>query len=299
MITERTDRREISHLTWIGWLPLPLLCLATITLKAHLPAWAFMWLLAISIYAGLKWLTWWESAGAASSSAQSLAYLLLWPGMDADRFLAKEREIPTPRLSEWSNALLKTLIGILLLWLIVPLFDSSQVLLIGWTGMLGLILLLHFGTFHLLSLFWRQLGVDAQPIMINPLRSTSLSEFWGKRWNLDFRQLSHHYIFNPLRERVGVPIAMFLVFVASGLLHDLVISLPANAGYGLPTAYFAIQGLGVLFERGSIGKSLTLGKGLRGWLFTLLVTAGPAFILFHQPFVESVILPFLAAIGAR
>ena len=68
---------------------------------------------------------------------------------------------------------------------------------------------------------------------------------WGKRWNLGFRQLAHELIFRPLYRTLGPETAGFLVFTASGLIHDLVISLPARGGYGLPTLYFLIQGAGV------------------------------------------------------
>jgi D-alanyl-lipoteichoic acid acyltransferase DltB (MBOAT superfamily) len=64
--------------------------------------------------------------------------------------------------------------------------------------MVGLILLLHFGTFQIVGLVWQSIGVQATPIMSAPLRSTSLTEFWGKRWNLGFRQLAHELIFRPL-----------------------------------------------------------------------------------------------------
>ena len=59
--------------------------------------------------------------------------------------------------------------------------------------MVGLILLLHFGFFQVLALLWQNFGVQTEPIMSAPLRSTSLGEFWGKRWNLGFRQLSHGF----------------------------------------------------------------------------------------------------------
>ena len=92
--------------------------------------------------------------------------------------------------------------------------------------------------------------------------------------------------------------AGFLVFVASGLIHDFVISLPAGAGYGLPTAYFALQGAGVAFERSPVGKRLDLRRGIRGWLFMAVLTAGPAFWLFHPPFLRNVVLPFMHVIRA-
>jgi alginate O-acetyltransferase complex protein AlgI len=88
------------------------------------------------------------------------------------------------------------------------------------------------------------------------------------------------------------------VFILSGLIHDLVISLPARGGYGLPTLYFAIQGCGLVFERSTLGQRVGLGRGPRGRIFALGFTAGPAFWLFHPPFIRNVILPMLKAIGA-
>ena len=101
-----------------------------------------------------------------------------------------------------------------------------------------------------------------------------------------------------MRPSVGVTGATLLVFLASGFIHELVISVPARGGYGLPTAYFVIQGAGVAGERTRLGRRLGLGRGWRGWLFTALVTAGPAFWLFPPPFVRNVVLPMLAVIGA-
>jgi alginate O-acetyltransferase complex protein AlgI len=162
----------------------------------------------------------------------------------------------------------------------------------------GLALLLHFGSFDLIAFFWQRIGVAPQPIMDKPILSTRLSEFWGKRWNLGFRQLAYDLIFRPLHKKIGPGPASLLVFLASGLIHDLVISLPARGGYGLPTAYFIFQGLAVMLERSTAGRRLGLDHGLSGWVFMFVVAAGPAFWLFHPPFVLRVILPFMHAIRA-
>jgi hypothetical protein len=164
--------------------------------------------------------------------------------------------------------------------------------------MSGLVLLLHFGTFHIVALLWQSLGVDAEPIMSSPLRSTSLGEFWGKRWNLGFRQLAHELIFRPLHRRLGPDAAGLLVFLVSGLIHDLVISLPARGGYGLPTLYFLLQGVGVTVEHSRLGRRIGLGYGVRGWFFMMVFLTVPAFWLFHPWFVLRVILPFMRAIHA-
>ena len=83
----------------------------------------------------------------------------------------------------------------------------------------------------------------------------------------------------------------------SGLIHELVITVPAGGGYGLPTGYFLLQGLGAATERSRRGRRLGLGAGRRGWLFTALVVGAPAYFLFPPPFVRNVILPMLSAIG--
>jgi alginate O-acetyltransferase complex protein AlgI len=89
-----------------------------------------------------------------------------------------------------------------------------------------------------------------------------------------------------------------LVFVVSGIIHDLVISLPAGGGYGLPTIYFALQGTGVAVERSRLGKRFGLGRGIRGWCFMVVFLTVPVFWLFHPWFVMRVILPFMHAIHA-
>ena len=157
---------------------------------------------------------------------------------------------------------------------------------------------LHFGLFHLLALRWQRAGVNAEPLMRAPLRATSLADFWSERWNTAFNKLAHDLAFLSMARRTGVKAATVGVFLISGLVHEMVISVPARGGFGLPTAYFLLQALGVLAERSAWGRGAGLCRGWRGWLWTVAFTAGPAFWLFHPPFVHHVILPMLRLIGA-
>lgn len=283
----------------IASIPLLLFPALAIAFRNRVPAWLFMWTLSFGIFAGLKWMTWWKArARVAHSAGRSVAYLVAWPGMDAETFLDAGKLPVKPAFQEWLWAALKTALGVALLWAMARRIPGEMNLLRGWIGLFGLIFLLHFGSFHLIALFWQTVGIAAEPIMSKPILSKSLSEFWGKRWNLGFRQLAHDLIFHPLYKRTGVAVAGLLVFAASGVIHDLVISLPARGGYGLPSGYFIVQGLGVSLERSALGRRLGLQQGTTAWIFMAVVTAAPAFWLFHPPFVLRVILPFMHAVHA-
>jgi len=283
-----------------GWLPLAVLPFVALFYKPVLPAWGFMWTMAFAIFFGCKWLTWWSAKARAPRNKlrPSLVYLLAWPGMDAEAFLNEEWVPRKHTVFGWCFSATQMVFGIWLVWGGAGLAHPKDPFLAGWIGLVGLAFILHFGLFHLLALAWQQAGFDAQPVMRCPILAKSLAEFWAKRWNTAFHQLAHAYAFDPLRRGIGPKKATLFVFFISGLVHELVISLPADAGYGLPTAYFLLQGFGLLVERSAVGGRLGLGHGLPGWLFSTAVVGAPAFWLFHPPFIQHVILPFLRQIGA-
>ncbi len=258
-----------------------------------------MWLLAAMVFVACKWATWSGDRLPPSPWSRRVAYWLAWPGLNAAAFLrtGRSRALERPAVGEGLWAVAKLLLGAGLFWGVARLMPADRPLLIGWTGMIGLALMLHFGAFHLLSWLWRLAGVEAPPLMRNPPAATSLSDFWGTRWNTAFRDLGHRHVYRPLAGRLGPRGAAVAVFGFSGVVHDLVISLPAGGGYGGPTAYFVLQAGGFLCERSRIGRAVGLGHGPRGGLFTALIVAAPAGLLFHPPFIREVILPFMRAAG--
>lgn len=261
-----------------------------------IPRWGVMWGLAVFIFAIAKGLTWTQRRSSAAPVWKQVIYLVGWPGMDVDAFL-NGRNTSHPTVGEWSFAVFKLGCGMGILLLVVPAISGANEYLVGWIGMVGIGFTLHFGLFHLLSCVYRQLGLAAVPIMNWPIASQSLAEFWGKRWNLAFRDLTHHHLFRPLARYIGPASAIMGVFMVSGLLHDLVISIPAGGGYGLPTCYFLIQGIAFFAERSHWGRSIGLGHGVRGWLFCLFMVLAPCPLLFHKPFVCNVMVPFLQSLG--
>jgi Membrane bound O-acyl transferase family len=290
-----------------------LICLPATALlfRDRFPAWLFMWVIAFALYLGCKWITW---RRAPMAWLRSIGYLFLWPGMNPEPFISPA--LPTAANARgWIRAARNTAAGATLLFSAVYFSNGNQGLWVGWLGMVGIILVLHFGFFDLLAAAWNKAGVRVKPVMQTPIRATSVAEFWGRRWNTAFNDVAYAFAFRPLVQALtnnsskkeemkntrarAIAFATLVVFAISGLVHELVISLPARGGYGLPTAYFMVQGLGVLSERSRVGRRIGLGHGLRGWLFTLACTAGPAFWLFHPTFVRNVILPMLHAFGGQ
>jgi hypothetical protein len=254
-----------------------------------------MWTLAGAIYAACKWLTWRRTPAQKAPRWRHTAYLLAYPGLDATGFLTRPaRALAGPQ--EWLHAAARFTFGAVL-FLAAGSIAGDRTLAAGWIGMTGLVFMLHFGLFHLASCAWRAAGVEALPLMNRPLVSTSLTEFWSRRWNAAFRDFAHRFLFRPMQYRIGPRAAIAAGFVFSGVVHDVVISVPAGAGFGGPTLFFVIQAAGLLFERTAAGRRAGLGRGLSGWAFTALTVLAPLPLLFHTAFVTNVIVPFMRAAG--
>jgi predicted DCC family thiol-disulfide oxidoreductase YuxK len=280
---------------WVRWIGIGLLPLLAWAARNQVSPWALMWLMAGALFLGCKWLTfrrvWRERTPLHLERLPG--YFIFWAGMDAASFLGSDsgRGNLARHTRRIILAITKVLSGAIALFVLARL--ASNPLLAGWIGMVGMILILHFGLFELAGVAWQIAGVPARPIMNAPIKATSLNEFWGRRWNGAFNQLMVDLFFRRFARSLGTTSAVLIAFVISGLIHELVISLPARAGYGWPTLYFLVQGLGVIAQR-----SLGMRRGFTGWFSTMAIAAGPAFWLFHPPFVRQVVLPFMQTIHA-
>jgi alginate O-acetyltransferase complex protein AlgI len=158
----------------------------------------------------------------------------------------------------------------------------------------ALSLIIHFGVFNLLAGGWRLAGVDARPMFRAPLAARSLAEFWGRRWNLAFSEMIALGVYRPLAGRLGRGPATAAAFLYSGLVHEVAISVPVLAGFGLPMTYFALHGLLVLVERRLERTRYPVASW--GWprhVWVLGWLALPLPILFHPPFLAGVVWPLL------
>jgi Membrane bound O-acyl transferase family len=190
------------------------------------------------------------SGGRPLSWQRWLAFATLWLGMQPRPFITRGSG-PLPgagRLMVMGFGRLAAgaviVAGARLAWVVTGSKVLATALLLP-----GLSLVIHFGIFNLLAGAWRMAGVDCRPLFQAPLRSTSLAEFWGRRWNRAFSQMTAVAVYRPLAHRSGPGPALAAAFVGSGLLHELAISVPVRAGYGMPLGYFALHGVLNLVER--------------------------------------------------
>lgn len=245
--------------------------------KTHLAA---LELAAHRSHSGLDWLLW----------------FVAWPGLNT-RFFSRE-DIKAPSTAEWSFAFGKIFLGAVLFLWVAPFAIQIQLHLGAWIGMIGLGLILHFGVIHVLALVFQSLGRPVVPIMQAPLLSTSVSEFWSKRWNLAFRDYAHRTIFIPLAKWIGPRRAFIGVFAFSGLVHEAAISIPARGGFGLPLAFFALQLIAVQLERRLAKQGIRLSGSRTGTLWCIAWIAAPApLLLFHSAFLEQVVRPIVEGVA--
>ncbi|MDX1919535.1 MAG: MBOAT family protein [Candidatus Caenarcaniphilales bacterium] len=243
------------------------------------------------------------------SFVQWLCFALGWFGMRPEIFsvIGKENVKPLEgverRIFYGTKRFLMGLVFIFIAWVSSKTLNMKfshilDIVEIHWivsaTMLIGLSLIIHFGIFNFAGAFWRQRGVDCYKLFRDPFHSKSLSEFWARRWNLAFVQIVMLAIYTPLFKRFGPNIATFLGFLFTGLMHDLAISLPVKAGYGLPTLYFAIQGLMVNLEQylDKKHKAIEEQESISFiWTMGSLILFLP--LLFHEAYVRGIIWPLI------
>ncbi len=237
------------------------------------------------------------AGGPRLSPLRWLAFAAAWPGMRPSLFSRLgERRLPgAGRLI--LRGLARLALGAALFVLARRAWAAGSPFATA-LALPGLSLILHFGAFNVLAGLWRLAGARTDALFKAPLRSTSLREFWGRRWNLAFSEMTALGVYRPLVPRLGRGAATTVAFLASGLLHEIAISLPVLAGFGLPLAYFALHGALMLAEAAldHAGRPVSRHAWLgRAW--TLFWLAAPLPVLFHRPFLAGVVWPLLVAAG--
>ena len=233
------------------------------------------------------------------SACRWVGFAAFWPGMRPGPF-ARAGAAPRPGAARLAaGGLARGAVGLALVALARLAWRGAGSRWLATALLLpGLSLIVHFGVFDVLAGAWRRAGVDCTPLFRSPLRSASLGEFWGRRWNLAFSEMTALAVYQPLVLRIGRRPALAASFLGSGLLHELAISAPVRAGYGLPLAYFALHGGLVLAERRLIRAGRPVDRVTwvgRAWTLGWVLVPLP--ILFHRPFLAGVVWPLIGIHG--
>lgn len=249
--------------------------------------------LLVALFYGIKTLVSVEArlaGGPVLGVADWLAFALVWPGMRPSEFARKGQRRAGPGMV---YGVISVFGGVAILFFARELFALTGSLPVaGFVFIAAFILTLHIGVFAVVTAAFRSLGYGARPPFRAPWRARTLHEFWAHRWNTGFSVMTSFAIYRPLVGRLGRGGATFAGFVASGLFHEVACSLPVNAGYGLPTSYFALHGLAMMIEQWLERRGRKLrGLAARVWVFAWVLLPAP--LLFHSAFLRGVVLPLV------
>lgn len=68
-------------------------------------------------------------------------------------------------------------------------------------------------------------GYKTKQVMYNPiLTATTPSDFWGRKWNTVVHGVLKGGVFKPTFRYFGRTVAVFSTFLASGLLHEWILT---------------------------------------------------------------------------
>ncbi|XP_021758645.1 probable long-chain-alcohol O-fatty-acyltransferase 5 [Chenopodium quinoa] len=180
-----------------------------------------------------------------------------------------KKEVVLP-LNFWSKVVI---------FVILEVVYSYNKNMVAFCGLMYLAIDIAFGVCDFLVGF--TLGIELEPPSNEPYLSTSLQDFWGRRWNLRVTEILHHTVYKPVRSTVvkfvgqkwAQVTGVMASFVVSGLMHELVYYYTTRA---IPTWevtwFFVLHGVCVVLE---IGVKRTLGlKWKLHWAVSGPLTVG-------------------------
>ncbi|XP_015057976.1 acyl-CoA--sterol O-acyltransferase 1-like [Solanum pennellii] len=139
--------------------------------------------------------------------------------------------------------------------------------------------------------------VELEPPFDEPYKTSSLQDFWGKRWNLMVTNILHPTVYVPVRSmmtdripRKWAPLpAVLATFFVSGLMHELIFyNIGRLKPSGEVTCFFIIHGVALTLE-------IVIKKLLNGTVLVPKIISGPlalgfiiltSFWLFFPPFLR-------------
>ena len=267
------------RMSWLrrgcGWLLLAGLVVGAEWVLADADAVSRMVGICCVLLGAMKGLVYAEGAGADRLPPGRYAvFAFCWFGMDPGSFRTRRNGLAWKR--DVAIGLLHMALGTLGAW---------GVWSAGWRQILvrfvPMSLGFHFGALRVLKGGLRAAGFPVRTLFPNVLEAKGIGDFWSKRWTTGYSQMMQRIVGKPIARHWGNGAGLMAVVLVSGLLHELAITLPARAGYGLPTLYFTLHGVCTLLEN-------KLGRPI-GKIPALILIALPLDLLFPATFRHEVI----------
>ncbi|CAA2935335.1 probable long-chain-alcohol O-fatty-acyltransferase 5 [Olea europaea var. sylvestris] len=141
-------------------------------------------------------------------------------------------------------------------------------------------------------------GLELEPPSDEPYLSTSLQEFWGRRWNLIVTNTLRHTVYKPVRSasatvlgnNLAPLVAVVATFIVSGLMHELLFYYVTRVSPSWEmTLFFVLHGVCVVVEFRL--KAAFGGKWRLPWFVSGTLTVGfvvaTSFWLFFPPLTRN------------
>ncbi|KAK0590439.1 hypothetical protein LWI29_028398 [Acer saccharum] len=119
------------------------------------------------------------------------------------------------------------------------------------------------------------LGLELDPTFNEPLLSTSLQDFWGRRWNLVATNILRLTVYEPTKKmftnvfghRWATSPAVVTTFLASGLIHELMFyhMVRMKPTGEITVCFFLLHGMCVAVE-------IELKKTFKKWRFPRMIS---------------------------
>ncbi len=260
---------------WVLWIGLMVMIAGVHFIHLSDPPFLRMVMICSVLLVGMKGIVLTEWGGGLNWWRRFI-FTFLWFGMEPTPFDAKQRKLSWKK--DAVTGVVCLLVGLAAGIAVAHMNDAPLLLMF-----VPLSLAFHYGLLRLLTAFWRMQGIAVRPLFRNPLVCRGLDDFWSRRWNLSFSQMMARTVQRPVTKQFSKRMGVFAVFVVSGLLHELAITLPVQSGYGLPTLYFTMHGLVVLIEKDD--WPLWLKRTL-----AITLVAAPLPLLFPEKFTQEVIV---------
>lgn len=139
-------------------------------------------------------------------------------------------------------------------WIVVtvaPALTGVSKWALRWLFGAALVYALLDSSAALITFMYHCAGMRPPVLHDAPIRSRSLGELWGARWNRAVHSVFEQHCFRPLARRRHVSLGVLAAFAMSALLHGwlVLVALRDPKQAALMCGFFIAQGLLVLVER--------------------------------------------------